>query len=475
MAHLDPGEVGTVKSCTVIGLEVHVALATQTKLFCRCSTQWKLPKNTAVCPICLGHPGTLPALNRRAVELAVVAALALGCEVNKISSFDRKNYFYPDLPKGYQVTQHQQPLAHNGRVKFQSEAAVREIAIRQVHIEEDAARLYHHQQRTDIDFNRAGIPLVEIVTEPELSCPRDARMFLEELRLLLIAAGVSDCRMEAGNMRCDANISFGADGRRTEIKNLNSLKAVQLALEYQQRQGRVDSSQDLTVRWDERNKRTVPMRSKSEPQEYMYIPEPDLPALCIDESLLSSTKRQLPETPLMLTQRLEREYGIDARQARVLAADREAVAWFEHTVAAGAPAEKACNWLLGPVFQHLKATGGKLGDLQPSPEHLASLIELDVQQMISNTEAREILRQMLETGQPPAQIKDNLGLGRRRDEKLLRETIDEVLATNSGAVSDYKSGKDRARGFLVGKVMQQVDGNADPAEVDALLRELLDR
>ena len=464
---------------TVIGLEVHVALDTKSKLFCRCSTQWGLPDNTAVCPICLGHPGTLPVLNARAVELAVVAALALDCKINAVSSFARKNYFYPDLPKGYQITQQQQPLARHGSVKFQAKDVVREISIRQVHIEEDAARLYHHKERTEIDFNRAGVPLIEIVTEPEFSRPGDARLFLEELRLLLIAAGVSDCRMEAGNMRCDANISFAPDGQRTEIKNLNSTKAVQLALEYQQQNRGTSASQSFTeattVRWDEKNRRTVIMRSKSESPDYMFIAEPDLPNLCVEKSMVEALQNQIPETPLQLSQRLAGDYQLNDQQARVLAAHRDKAAWFEKAVAAGAPPAEAAKWLLGPVARHLNLRGKNLGNIPISPEQLARLIKLQTDRTISNTEAREILQQMLVTGHSPESLKKEMNLGRRWDEQTLAKIIGEVLAANRKAIADYRAGKDRALDFLTGKVLQRTEGRADPAEVTAILRQHLDK
>lgn len=462
-----------------IGLEIHVVLATASKLFCRCASAFGGEPNSRVCPVCLGHPGTLPVLNRRAVELAVVAALALGCTINLTSRFDRKNYLYPDLPKGYQITQHYLPLARDGRVEWDSAAGVQSAAIRRVHIEEDAARLYHSKQSTLVDCNRAGIPLVEIVTAPELIDPGQARACLEAIRALLIAAGVSNCRMEEGSLRCDANVSL-TGGARVEVKNLNSFKALELALKYEiKRQatlmehgGQVAAS---TVRWDEANRVTLPMRAKEGAGEYRYFPEPDLPQLVMEQQLVDRLAHTLPELPPALAKRLKQQYGLKPEQARLLAADQPLARWFERLVAAGAPAREGVNWLLGPLASHLNDAGVSIDGLRINPGQLARLIVLQQRGRISHTAARRVLHMLLEQGGEPEALMEKMGVVQINELEQIESLVEQVLARHSQAASDYRSGKDRALEFLVGQVMRLSDGRANPATVNRLLRQKLSR
>lgn len=453
----------------VIGLEVHVELQTQTKLFCRCSTRFGAPPNSQVCPICLGLPGALPVLNGEAVEQALKAARALNCRINRVSIFARKHYFYPDLPKGYQITQ-ARPLAEKGSVDIGGA----QIAIARLHIEEDAGKSIHTQEHTLVDYNRSGVPLAEIVTEPCIKTPAQAREFLEALKLIMEYAGISDCKMEEGSLRCDANISLrgpGSTGAPTEIKNLNSFRALERALDYEARrqselleQGGVVTAQ--TLRWDEAANRTIPMRSKEQAAGYRYLPEPDLPHLVLDEAAIERAAN-LPELPLARKARFVRDYALPEADADILIRSRDLADWFEATVTAGAEPRPAANWLLGEVARLLKGTG--LDQVPFTPNELARLVNLAERGAISGTSAKEVLAIMFARGGDPDQIVRSLGLAQISGREELAELASQAVAANPDAVRDYRAGKERALKFLLGQAMKLSQGKANPR----VLRELV--
>lgn len=457
-----------MKAEGVIGLEVHVQLLTREKLFCTCPTDFGAGANTRVCPVCLGLPGSLPVLNPEAVTVALRAALALGCTVNEISRFDRKHYFYPDLPKGYQITQHQHPLAQGGRV----DTPFGSVDLDRLHLEEDAGKLMHTGESTLIDFNRSGLPLVEIVTGPCLTSASQARAFLESLRQVLLYANISDCRMEEGSLRCDANISLRGGGR-TEIKNLNSFKAVERSLEFEiARQSRMLAQGETvpvqTLRWDETQARTVPMRPKEMALDYRYLLEPDLLPLVIDAEIVDRAREDLPELPRPRAARFIKEYGLSPQNAAVLTLTREMADCFEQVVAAGASPRPAANLLLGEVSRLINQ-GGKQS--LPSPHSLAELLALQEQGSISVTAAKEVLAQMFASGESADSILSRNSLSQLSDRHALENLAQAVIANNPNPVADYLGGKKQAFGYLMGLAMKESGGRANPA----LLKEIMIR
>lgn len=447
-----------------IGLEVHVQLQTGKKLFCSCPSDFAAPPNTRVCPVCLGLPGTLPVLNQEAVILALRAALVLGCTINTLSSFDRKHYFYPDLPKGYQITQQRQPLAIGGRV----ETPLGIVDIKRLHLEEDAAKLVHTAEGTLIDYNRSGIALVEIVTAPCLTSPGAAKSFLQFLRQVLLYAGISDCKLEEGSLRCDANISLQGGGR-TEIKNLNSFKAVERALVYEiQRQRRAiargEKVRPETLRWDEAQAKTVPMRAKGIAAEYLYLPEPDLPPLHAAAALVEKARMGLPELPRSRAARFVRQYGLPPERAELLTATREMADCFEEIAAKGATPLAAANLLLGEVSRLLNA-GGEL----PAAGQLARLLALQEAGSISVKAAKEVLARMSARGESVDNILKQENFFQISDTETLAELAQKVIAANPGATADFLGGKKKALGFLMGAAMKASQGRANPE----LLKEML--
>lgn len=453
-----------MKAGTVIGLEVHVQLQAKTKLFCSCPADFGAEANTRVCPVCLGLPGSLPVLNQEAVILAVRAALALGCTVNSSSSFDRKHYFYPDLPKGYQITQRQHPLAQGGRV----DTSFGPVDLERLHLEEDAGKTMHTAESTLIDFNRSGMPLAEIVTTPCLTSGRQARLFLESLRQVLLYAGVSDCKLEEGSMRCDANISLRGGGR-TEIKNLNSFRAVERALEYEiNRQGKAlaqgEEITPETLRWDEAEARTVSMRAK---EDYHFLPEPDLLPLNIDAGILDRAKEGLPELPRNRAARFIREYGLTAQSAGVLTQTRVIADYFEQVVAAGAKPRAAANLLTGEVSRLINLGKDKI----PKPRQLAQLLALQEGGRISATAAKEVLAEMFASGESADSILSRNSLSQLSDSLALEDLAKAVIAKNPDPVADYLGGKKQALDFLMGLAMNESGGRANPV----LLKEILVR
>ncbi|MEO7193181.1 MAG: Asp-tRNA(Asn)/Glu-tRNA(Gln) amidotransferase subunit GatB [Vicinamibacterales bacterium] len=471
----------------VIGLEIHAQLSTVTKIFCGCSTAFGAPPNTQICPVCLGLPGALPVLNQRAVELAIRAALALGCTIQARSVFARKNYFYPDLPKGYQISQYEQPLATAGCLALPETAMTPRVGITRVHMEEDAGKSLHHadadaDRLTSLDFNRSGVPLIEIVTEPDLRSAADAAECFSRLREILVALGVNDGNMEEGSLRCDANISIRPSGTTTlgtkaEVKNVNSFRYLQKALEFEidrqielvQSGGRVRQETRL---WDSVAGETTSMRSKEEAHDYRYFPEPDLPPLEVDPVWVASIRAALPELPEARKQRLMSSYALNDYDADLLVRLITGGAiYFETLVSAGAPPKAASNWMQGEVRRKLKDAGADdMARFPISAVRLAELISLAERQVISSTVAKDVFEQMCDSAEGAQSIVDKGGLAQIGDESALSALVASVIETNPDAVAQVLAGRNNTFGFLVGQVMKASRGKANPTVVTSLLR-----
>jgi aspartyl-tRNA(Asn)/glutamyl-tRNA(Gln) amidotransferase subunit B len=484
-----PDHHGSMSYDTVIGLEIHAQLLTATKIFCGCPTRFGAAPNTHICPVCLGLPGALPVLNRRAVDLALRAGLALGCTVNRQSVFARKNYFYPDLPKGYQISQYDRPIIGAGRVELPVEGRRISVGLTRIHLEEDAGKSLHEGSpdlgdRTGLDYNRAGVPLVEIVTDPDLRSAGDAATFFEHLRDVLVWVGVNDGNMEEGSLRCDANVSVrpaGAPtfGTKVEVKNLNSFKYLRQALEYE-----IDRQVDLVERgkavlqetrlWDQVAARTISMRSKEEAHDYRYFPEPDLPPVDVDEARLSDARASLPELPAARRARYESALGLSPYDATELTRARETGDWFEAVLAAGAPAKAAANWMMGAMARALNDANLTLAASPMAPDALAELIRLVEQGTISSTTAKHVFERMWATGHSASEIVAAEGLAQISDASALESAVDEVIAKHPGPVGQYRSGQTKVLGFLVGQVMRATAGKASPGVVNDILRKRLD-
>jgi aspartyl-tRNA(Asn)/glutamyl-tRNA(Gln) amidotransferase subunit B len=474
----------------VIGLEVHVQLLTETKMFCRCPNRFGAAPNTLVCPVCLGYPGTLPVPNRRAVDLAVKLALALGCEVHLASVFARKNYFYPDLPKGYQISQFDRPLAEGGLLPLsQHDKGVR---IERLHLEEDAGKLLHEAPgggalpgESLVDFNRCGVPLVEIVSQPDMASATEAQDYLQTLHQLLLYTGTSDGNMEEGSLRCDANVSVRrrgetALGTKTEIKNVNSFRNVGRAIEHEiGRQIEIIAAGGRVVQetrgFDADTGTTRLLRSKEEAHDYRYFPEPDLPPLALTGERIAGLRAELPELPWQRRARFVAEYGLSAADAQVLTATRELADYFE-TAAAALPANPKgiANWVMGEVLRDLKERRIEISRTIP-PAHLAALVGMVDDGRISNSAAKEVFAAIRESGEEPAAAVERLGLAQVSDASQIEHWIDEVIEQNPGQVGQYRSGKIQVLGFLVGQVMKRSGGRAEPKAVQQLLRRALER
>ncbi len=475
----------------VIGLEIHVQLLTASKMFCACAVTFGAPPNTLICPVCLGLPGSLPVLNRRAVDLGLRTAVALGCTVPSASQFHRKNYYYPDLPKNYQITQYQYkvhpPLATDGSLHLPAENGRRRIGIRRVHLEEDTGRLVHAEQGGKVayslvDYNRSGVPLLEIVTEPDLRSPQEARVFLARLRAVLQAIEVSTGRMEEGSLRCDANVSLrapGADfGLRTEVKNMNSLRSVERALAYEMERQRAllargQPVEQETRHWDERRSVTFASRTKEEAQDYRYFPEPDLVPSVVTPGRVDEIRATLPELPDARRARYVATYGLSDYDAALLTASAAMAKFFEETVRLFAQPKTVCNWLVGDITAHLNVEGKEIDQVPVTPAHLAELLQLVDQGAISGRTAKEILAEMLVRGERPAALVAARGLAQISDEAALAGVIDAVLAEHPEPAADYRRGKAPALTFLVGQVMKKTRGRANPDVATRLLRERL--
>ncbi len=461
----------------VIGLEIHVQLLTRTKLFCPCRADYfAAPPNSLTCPVCLGLPGALPVLNKKAVELALRVALALGSQVQRVSQFDRKNYFYPDLPKGYQITQRDAPLAWGGSLTFKVDGEPRTVRIRELHIEEDAGKLIHTEAGTLIDFNRCGVPLVEIVTEPDLRSPREAREFLRALRTLLRHLRVSNADMEKGELRCDANVSLAREGKlgtKTEIKNLNSFRAVEralaAALEYQkERLGRGDTVQQVTFGWDEGRNELVIQRTKEEAHDYRYFPDPDLVPLVVLPEWLERIRAEMPELPWERALRWQREYGVPEREAEALLSDPVKADYFEEVAKAVPNPKAAVGWVLSELWPYWT------DEEPPVPaEDLALLIRKVEEGSLPRPKAKEFLEiAAIGKGRIPELIQ-TAETAVLREEDALWAIARETLESHPQAVADFRAGKTQALGFLVGQAMKRSQGRADPKRLAQILLELL--
>ena len=481
-----PEAAAVVRHETVIGLEVHVQLSTASKMFCGCAVVFGAPPNTLTCPVCLGLPGSLPVLNRRAVDLGLRTALALQCRIHPESQFHRKNYYYPDLPKNYQISQYEYkdhpPLATGGVLRLPSGGERQAIRIRRVHLEEDTGKLVHAEGRSLVDYNRCGTPLMEVVTEPDLRSPEEARLFLAHLRALLQFAEVTSGRLEEGTLRCDANLSLrvpgGPPGIRSEIKNMNSLRSVERALRFEEaRQRRLVAQGEAVVQetrhWDEDREITFPSREKEEAQDYRYFPEPDLVPLQVDDAWTRRIVSDLPELPEARRRRFVEALGLPEHDAGLLTATRAMAEFFEETIRLFPKPKIAGNWLIGDVAAFLNAEGREIEDLPIRPSHLAELLTLVDSGRISGRSAKEVLEEMLRTGRPADSIVQERGLAQISAEAMLRAVVQEVIAEHPGPVGDVRAGKEQALTFLVGQVMKKTRGRANPALANRLIRERL--
>ena len=470
---------------TVIGLEVHAQLKTQSKIFCSCSTTFGAPPNTHTCPVCLGMPGVLPVLNKKVVEYTLRMALATGCTIAPTSRFARKNYFYPDLPKGYQISQYELPIAEHGVIEIDSDGTVQPIRILRIHMEEDAGKLTHDPNRpvSMVDFNRTGVPLIEIVSEPDLRSPAAAGVYLRQLRAIVRYLDICDGNMEEGSFRCDANVSIRPRGRealgtRTEIKNLNSFKNVEKALEYEigrQLDVCYDGGEVVqeTRLWDPQTGKTVGMRGKEEAHDYRYFPDPDLLPLVIDENWIESVRTDMPELPEARKQRFVESFALPAYDASVLTADRDLADFFEHCLEQFDDAKLVSNWIMGPLLGMLNAGGLDITASPISADRLAGLLKLLDSDQISAKIAKTVLDEMARTDETAGQIVARKGLAQISDNDSLKEAVVKVLQACPKEVSAYRNGKTKLMGFFVGQVMRETRGQANPKLVSEILKRLL--
>jgi aspartyl-tRNA(Asn)/glutamyl-tRNA(Gln) amidotransferase subunit B len=471
----------------VIGLEVHAQLKTKTKIFCSCSTAFGAPPNTHTCPVCLGMPGVLPVLNKKVVDYALCMGLATNCTINRESRFARKNYFYPDLPKGYQISQYELPIAENGFIEIELNGCQKRIGITRIHMEEDAGKLSHDPDRplSKVDFNRTGVPLIEIVSEPDLRTPEEAGAYLRHLRSILRYLGISDGNMEEGSFRCDANISIRQKGSRTlgirtEIKNLNSFKHVESALSFEinrQKEILEDGGQVVqeTRLWDPVQNKSISMRGKEEAHDYRYFPDPDLLPLVIDDDWIDSVRKKLPELPNEKKKRFMDTYGLPSYDSDFLTSSHEIADYFEACVAQFPNPKPVSNWIMGSLLGLLNARGKAITESPISPGNLAQLLKLVDDNIISGKIAKTVFDDMAQTGRAPNEIVEQKGLVQVTDESAIKAVVVRVLEDCSKEVEDYKNGKTKLFGFFVGQVMKETKGKANPKIVNEILKDILKR
>ena len=471
---------------TVIGLEVHVELATKTKIFCGCSTAFGGAPNTHTCPVCTGMPGSLPVLNKQVVEYAMAVGLATNCTINQNCKFDRKNYFYPDNPQNYQISQLYEPICRNGGIEIETaDGTKKTIGIHEIHMEEDAGKLVHDDwdDVSIVDFNRSGVPLIEIVSEPDMRSADEVIAYLEKLRLIIQYLGASDCKLNEGSMRADVNLSVreaGASefGTRTEMKNLNSFRAIARAIEGEKNRqiDLIESGEkggQETRRWDDAKESSHAMRSKEDAQDYRYFPEPDLVPIHISDEWLAEVKNRQPELRTEKLARYESEYEIPRYDAEIITSSKRLADIFEQTVAICGKPKKVSNWLMVETMRLLKEREMEPEDIVFSPEHLAALVELADAGTINSTVAKEVFEHMFADDTDPKQYVEEHGLKTVNDEGALRTTVEQVIRDNPQSVDDYHNGKEKAIGFLVGQTMKAMKGKANPGMVNQILKELL--
>ncbi|MEJ5330821.1 MAG: Asp-tRNA(Asn)/Glu-tRNA(Gln) amidotransferase subunit GatB [Desulfobaccales bacterium] len=469
----------------VIGLEVHAQLLTESKIFCGCATRFGAPPNTQVCPVCLGMPGTLPVLNRKAVEYALKMALATNCRVASESVFARKNYFYPDLPKGYQISQYERPLAEQGYLDIQVNGESKRIGITRIHLEEDAGKLVHSETRpvSFVDFNRTGVPLIEIVSQPDLRTPEEAVAYLQGLRNILLYLGICDGNLEEGSLRCDANISLrpvgqAAFGTKVEIKNMNSFRFLRQALEYEMRRQRALLAEGREIvqetrLWDAAKGQTFSMRGKEEAHDYRYFPDPDLVPLRVPAEWLEEIRGSLPELPAARARRFMEDYGLPEYDAGVLTADKALADYFEAVLAVFPRPKPVSNWIMAEVLRELKKEEAGIASLKVAPEDLGRLLALVEEGAISGKIAKMVFEEMVQSGRGPEAIIRERGLSQITDAGALEAQAREILAAHPKEVADYKAGKTKVLGFFVGQLMRQTKGQANPQLANEVFRKLL--
>lgn len=469
----------------VIGLEVHAQLLTDTKIFCGCSTKFGAAPNSHTCQICLGMPGVLPVLNKKVVEFAMKMALATNCEINKSCSFARKNYFYPDLPKGYQISQYAYPLAEHGYVFLDVKGVQKKIGLTRIHMEEDAGKLLHdeHNPVSYVDLNRTGVPLIEIVSEPDMRSPEEAADYLKRLHEILVYLEICDGNMEEGSFRCDANVSIRPKGQkefgtRAELKNMNSFRNVQRALEYEiiRQQYIVENGGTVvqeTRLWDDAQGATNSMRSKEEAHDYRYFPDPDLVPIMVDDAWVEKIRKELPELPLTKRERFIKDYQIPAYDAGVLTADKALANYYEEVVAICAKPKATSNWVMGDVLRFLNEEKRDIKSCPITPASLAEMIKLIDEGTISGKMAKDIIEEMYKSGKPPKAVIAEKGMVQITDESKLMKTISAIMDANPQQLKDYRGGKEKLFGFFVGQVMKATQGKANPQIVNDLLKKML--
>ncbi|KAB1440449.1 Asp-tRNA(Asn)/Glu-tRNA(Gln) amidotransferase subunit GatB [Candidatus Galacturonibacter soehngenii] len=470
---------------TVIGLEVHVELATKTKIFCSCSTAFGGEPNTHTCPVCTGMPGSLPVLNKQVVEYAAAVGLATNCKITQNCKFDRKNYFYPDNPQNYQISQLYYPICRDGAVEIETEAGKKTVRIHEIHMEEDAGKLIHDEwdDCSLVDFNRSGVPLIEIVSEPDMRSAEEVIAYLDKLRLIIQYLGASDCKLQEGSMRADVNLSvreIGATefGTRTEMKNLNSFKAIARAIEGE-RERQIDLIEEgkqviqETRRWDDANSCSYAMRSKEDAQDYRYFPEPDLVPIVISDEWLREIKEKQPELRDEKKARYKKEFDIPDYDIDLITSSKKMADLFEETIAICNNPKKVSNWLMVETMRLLKEHNMEPQDISFSPKNLAKLIQLAEDGTINSSVAKEVFEVIFKEDIDPNQYVEEKGLKSVNDEGALKATIEEIIAANPQSVEDYKNGKQKAIGFLVGQTMKAMQGKADPGMINKILKELL--
>ncbi len=472
----------------VIGLEIHAELATETKLFCGCSTKFGASPNSQVCPVCMGLPGVLPVVNAKAVEYMIRTALVLNCTINQQTIFDRKNYYYPDLPKNYQISQQYLPFAQDGFLEIKTKDIPNKVGMDNIHLEEDAGKNIHLENGKGslVDLNRTGIPLVEIVTKPDMRSPEEVEIFMNTLRDILLYIEISDCKMQEGSLRFEANISVREKGQthlppRVEIKNLNSFKIVLSSIRYEiKRQTEMlkkgEKVSQETRLWDGKEQITRSMRSKEEAHDYRYFPEPDLPALFISDEEIQKVKKELPELPSMRKEKFITKYGLDEYDSNIIISDKETADFFEECLKSeeSISPKEIVNWIIGPIMRYLNEHNTTISKTKITPEKLVELTTYVNKDIINQNIAKNIFPQIIEQGKSPEEIIKEKGLTQVTDEEEISKAVDKVLGENKGAVDDFKKGKTETLGFLVGQVMKNMKGKANPKVVNELIRKKLE-